>query len=204
MNEWLIGLDTVALYGFVRTRQPKRYVEVGSGQSTKVVARARTDGGLDMRITSIDPSPRVEIDWLCDDVIRSSLEEADLARGFGELSAGDMVFFDGSHRLLPNSDCVAFFLDILPSLPPGVLVGIHDIYLPDDYPPGFVEVWWSEQYVLGAILLAEPSWLRVVLPSMYASGRRDVAAVLDPLFELPELAEVNRRGSSFWLETRAR
>jgi hypothetical protein len=201
VHPWLVGLDTVGLYGFVRSRRPSRYVEVGSGQSTKVVARARRDAGLDLEITSIDPRPRSEVDALCDRVVRRSLEQADLAGCFGDLAAGDVVFFDGSHRVLPNSDCVAFFLDVLPSLPPGVLVGVHDIWLPDDYPEPFLPYWWSEQYLLAALLLGEPDWLRVELPGYYVSSRPDLAALVAPLFARPPLGAVDPRGSLFWLQT---
>ncbi|MEY2447955.1 MAG: hypothetical protein QOH79_1431 [Acidimicrobiaceae bacterium] len=202
VNRLLIGLDTVALYGFTRTRRPHRYVEIGSGQSTKVVARARRDGSLTTHITSIDPAPRRSVDALCDVSIRSHLELVDVDATFGPLVEGDIVFFDGSHRVLPNSDCVAFFLDVLPSLPPGVLVGVHDIYLPADYPAGFLEMWWSEQYLLAAMLLADCPWLEITLPAFYASGRDDLAAVLGELWSRPNLRGVNPRGSSFWMTTK--
>ncbi len=202
IHPWLIGLDTVSLYSYTRIRRPARYVEVGSGQSTKVVARARRDSGAGTRITSIDPLPRSEVDRLCDDPVRVPLEQVDIDTCFGGLKAGDMVFFDGSHRVLPNSDCVAFFLDVLPALPPGVLVGIHDVYLPEDYPQGFLEMWWSEQYLLAALLVAGAPSLEVVLPTFYATGRPELASLLDPLFCRPDLQAVNRRGSLFWLQTR--
>jgi hypothetical protein len=203
-NEWLVALDTVSLYGYTRLRAPARYVEVGSGQSTKVVARARRDGGLATHITSIDPNPRAEVDTLCDTVIRRPLETADVTAVFAGLTPGDIVFFDGSHRVLPNSDCVAFFLDVLPELPAGVLVGIHDIYLPDDYPDAFLGAWWSEQYTLAALLLARPAWLRVVLPCFYASNRPEVVAPLDPLWSQPALDGVLRHGTTMWLATQPR
>ena len=202
LHPWLIGLDTVSLYAFTRLRRPARYVEIGSGQSTKVVARARADGELTTTITSIDPAPRAAVDQLCDRVVRRALEQADLDECFGQLQAGDMVFFDGSHRVLPNSDCVAFFLDVLPALAPGVLVGIHDVYLPEDYPHGFVELWWSEQYLLAAVLLGGAPWLQVELPAFYASGQPALGALLAPLFDRPPLQGVNRRGSVFWVQTR--
>lgn len=200
-NEWLVGLDTVSLYGFTRDRKPARYVEVGSGQSTKVVARARRDGDLALEIISIDPHPRAEVDELCDRVIRQALELADLAAVFGTLEPGDVVFFDGSHRMFPNSDCVAFFLDVLPELPPGVLVGIHDIYLPDDYPATFRGAWWSEQYTLAALLLGRPSWMRVVLPCFYVSTKPRLVAPLRPLWQTPALDGVLPHGTAFWIET---
>jgi hypothetical protein len=200
IHPWLIGLDTVSLYSYVRNRRSARYVEVGSGQSTKVVARARRDGDTDTTITSIDPRPRSEVDRLCDTVVRRPLEEVDIEATFGGLRAGDVVFFDGSHRILPNSDCVAFFLDVLPALAPGVLVGIHDVYLPDDYPQGFIEMWWSEQYLLAALLVSGAPGLEVVLPTFYATGRPELAAVLDPLFGRSGMKDVNRRGSLFWVQ----
>jgi hypothetical protein len=202
-NEWLIGLDTTSIYGFVRDRAPATYVEVGSGESTKVAHRARRDAGAATRIRSIDPEPRAEVDALCDEVLRSPLETVDLDRAFGDVVAGDVVFFDSSHRLLPGSDNVAFFLEVLPTLPSGVLVGIHDVYLPDDYPPGFFELWWSEQYVLAATLLADAGRrYEVVLPCYWASGQDDLAAILDPVWAEPTTTGVNRRGSAFWLQIR--
>lgn len=204
VNPWLIGLDTVSLYCFARRRRPARYVEVGSGQSTKVIDRARRDGGLRLEITSIDPQPRTEVDGICDRPVRLPLETVDLDACFGGLAAGDMVFFDGSHRVLPNSDCVAFYLDVLPSLPPGVLVGVHDIWLPDDYPQDFLGLWWSEQYLVAALLVSQPEWLSVELPTYFASGLDEVSELMDPLFGRREMAGVNRRGSVCWFETRGR
>ena len=111
------------------------------------------------------------------------------------------MFFDGSHRVLPNSDCVAFFLDLLPALPPGVLVGIHDVYLPHDYPDGFFQLWWSEQYALAAMLLADCPWLEVTLPAFYVSEQPALVEPLQPLWALPRLEPVLRHGSAFWLTT---
>ena len=123
-----------AIYSFLRSRRPATYLEIGSGNSTKFAARARQDGRLDTKIVSIDPSPRAEVDALCDEVIRSPFELADLSV-LDRLVPGDIVFFDGSHRVFMNSDVAAFFLDAVPRLPAGVLIGVHDIYLPDDYEP---------------------------------------------------------------------
>ncbi len=61
-NTLLFGLDGISLYAFTRQRRPRRYIEVGSGNSTLFVDRARRDGSLEMEIVSIDPHPRREID----------------------------------------------------------------------------------------------------------------------------------------------
>jgi hypothetical protein len=197
-NRWFPGLDTACLYSYVRRWKPARYVEVGSGNSTAVVARACRDGGLTTEITSIDPTPRRDIDALCDHVVRQPLECVD-PQLFRELEPGDVVFVDGSHRAFMNSDSVAVHLDVLPDLPDGVLMGIHDVLWPDDYFPGWSEYWWNEQYLLGALLLGEPSWLQPVLATYYASQHEELRHVLDPLWDDPRLARVSRWGVSFWL-----
>jgi len=173
-NGLLFGIDGASLYGLARKYAPRTYIEVGSGNSTLFVDRARRDGAIDMQIVSIDPFPRREVDAICDSVIRQPLETADLGV-FQSLQAGDIVFFDGSHRVFMNSDAVVFFLDVLPELPPGVLVGIHDIHLPDDYRPEHAERYYSEQYLLASYLLAEARWLRPVLPCWYVSRHEQLA-----------------------------
>jgi predicted O-methyltransferase YrrM len=198
-NKAMFGLDGASLYCFARERAPRRYIEVGSGNSTLFVDRARRDGAIDMEITSIDPEPRRSIDPICDRVVREPLESADLG-AFSALGPGDMVFLDGTHRVFTNSDAVVFFLDVLPELAPGVLVGIHDIHLPDDYPPEFTFRYYSEQYLLATYLLAQPTWLNAVLPCWYVSGHERLGRLVADL--LP--AGVRSRGVIFWLQTGAR
>src|SRR5439155_19687885 len=126
----------------------------------------RRDGAISMEIVSIDPCPRREIDAISEHVIRQPLECVDL-NVFGRLQAGDIVFLDGTHHVFMNSDVSVFFLDVLPTLPPGVLVGIHDIHLPDDYRPEHADRHYSEQYLLAAVVLGEPTSIRPVLPRWY-------------------------------------
>lgn len=200
INKWLDGLDTVALYGFVALKTPRRYLEIGSGYSTKVVRRAVRDHDIGTHIISIDPLPRAEIDHLCDEVIRKPLQDVDVSF-FDRLAAGDILFLDGSHRCFMNSDVSVFFLDILPGLKPGVLVHIHDIDLPYDYMPERAEWYYSEQYLLAASLLAGHKNFRVVLPNAFVSKEPDCMASLESLWKNPRLAGVPPQGVSFWLET---
>jgi predicted O-methyltransferase YrrM len=195
-NQFLFGIDGATLYAFTRSREPKLYVEVGSGNSTLFVDRARRDGALQTRIVSIDPHPRRQIDEICDRVVREPLEQAGLEL-ISELQAGDMLFMDGTHRVFTNSDATVFFLDVLPELAPGVLVGIHDIHLPDDYRPEHARRYYSEQYLLAAYLLAEPDWLRPVLPCWYVSGEGELGELARALIP-PQ--QVRTRGVIFWLE----
>jgi len=194
-TDWLPGLDAAALYAFVRDGAPRRYVEIGSGSSTAFAARAVRDAGAATEVVSIDPSPRAEVDALCDRVVRAPLERADLSV-FEELARGDVVFFDGSHRTFAGSDATVFFLEVLPALPEGVLVGVHDVFLPADYPPSWRGRWYSEQYLLGAYLLADAPLVRPVLAAYYASGVAPLRDVLAPLWR--ELPGVHPLGTAFW------
>lgn len=200
VNGFLPGLDSAALYAFARDLAPRRYVEVGSGNSTKFVARGLRDGGARTHLTSIDPAPRAEVDELCDTVLRVPFEDADLGV-FDELRAGDMLFFDGSHRVFMNADTTVFFLDVLPRLAPGVLVGVHDIRLPDDYPVDFADRWYSEQYLLACWLLGGAAGIRLRLPAAYVTRYTRLADPLNALWARPGLEGVERHGDAFWFET---
>ena len=203
LNAWFPPLDMAALYGFVRDRRPRRYLEVGSGISTLCARRAISDGGLPTQVISIDPEPRAEVDAVCDQVVRRPLESV-AHDVFDQLEAGDIVFMDGSHRVLANSDTVAFFLDVLPELPDGVLVGVHDILLPDDYLPEWADFHWSEQYLVAAYLLARGDQVRVELPCWYVHAHTDLSAILDPVWSTPDLEALTHAGVTLWMTTTGR
>jgi hypothetical protein len=203
VNGFIPGLDGAAIYAFIRSRRPRTYLEVGSGASTRFARRAIEDGGLSTRLISIDPSPRAEVGHLVDETIREPLELADRSL-LGDLVPGDVVFLDGSHRVFTGSDATVFTLDLLPALAPGVLVGVHDVYLPDDYPEEVADRHYSEQYLLGALLLGEPSWLRLVLAADYVTRRPELAGDLRALWDRPELAGAETHGVALWLEVTGR
>ena len=112
LNDWIPALDAITLYGYLVEKNPRFYVEVGSGNSTKFVRQAIKDHHLRTRIISIDPAPRAEIDFVCDDIIRKPLENVDLTF-FKMLTAEDMVFIDNSHIAFMNTDVTVFFCEIL-------------------------------------------------------------------------------------------
>ena len=117
----------------------------GSGDAAKFARRAIQDHGLPTYLTSIDPQPRASIDRSCDRVVRSPLEEVD--QQFAELQAGDFLFIDSSHRTFTNSDVTILFMNLLPRLRDGVVVHLHDIFWPFDYPPEWNDRYSSEQYL---------------------------------------------------------
>jgi len=123
----------------VRTLRPRRIVEVGSGHSTRFLARAVADGRLETRITAIDPEPRASISGLKVDWLRSPVERL---QTFPRLEKDDILFIDSSHQLKPGNDVDFLLNKVIPRLPAGVRVHFHDIFLPDGYP----DHWWDRGY----------------------------------------------------------
>jgi hypothetical protein len=198
-NGFLPGLDIIALFSLMALRKPAKYIEIGSGNSTRVVHHAKASLQLPTEIISIDPQPRAEMDQLADQIVRKPFEavSVDLPELLGP---GDVLFVDNSHRILPNSDAMVFFMEVLPRLKPGVLVQIHDVYLPYDYPQFMCDRLYNEQYGLAMYLLANPQRYRPLFPAWYVSTRPELMAPLAPLFALPQMQDVERHGGSFWLE----
>jgi hypothetical protein len=199
-NTYLPCLDAVALYNLLAIHRPARYVEIGSGHSTRFARRSIEDNGLPTQIVSIDPHPRAEVAGICDLVIRQGLEENDLSI-FNTVQPGDFVFFDGTHRVFTNSDVTIFFLEILPRLPAGTFVHLHDIWLPSDYPARWTLRFYSEQYLLAACLLAAPDSLEVVLPNRFVVDDPELSSILDPLWSSLALSGRQHWGGSFWMRT---
>jgi predicted O-methyltransferase YrrM len=154
-------MDARLAYAFTRMRAPARVVEIGSGNSTRFFRLAIQDGNLPTRLTAIDPSPRLEISKVADEVMAESIVDVPL-EFFSSLSSGDILFFDGSHLCFHGTDVTHFFLRVLPEVPRGVLVHVHDIWLPDEYPEHFDNRYYNEQYLLAAFLLNNAEWQTIV------------------------------------------
>jgi hypothetical protein len=197
-NGWVEDLDPVSLYCFPSLLNSKLYLEIGSGNSTKFVRKSIQQNNLKTRIVSIDPHPRAEIDALCDELIRRPLEETDPLL-FDELGAGDILMIDNSHRCFQNSDVTVVFLEILPRLKPGVLIYIDDVYWPCDYPPGWKYRYYSEQYLLAVLLLADTSRYEVILPCQFVANNAHLAGVIDTFWDQIRLKDVRGFGNGFWM-----
>lgn len=195
-QSWFPRLDAAAAYAFVRRARPKRIVEVGSGHSTRFLARAAKDAAVGTEITCIDPAPRAAIDGLKVEIERRVLEEADIAR-FAMLDPGDIAFFDSSHLLWPGTDVDMILNRILPVLRSGVLIHLHDIFLPDPYPEAWAWRGYTEQAGLGGWIASRGC--RIVFASRYALTRLAAA-------ERPGLADIpivdGAWETSLWLERR--
>tara|TARA_B110000444_G_scaffold45756_1_gene41689 strand:+ start:251 stop:1099 length:849 start_codon:yes stop_codon:yes gene_type:complete len=198
-NGFLPGIDIIAIYTMISYYKPKRYVEVGSGNSTKVAFKVKQEQHNSLEITSIDPMPRAEIDQLADVVIRKPFEDIDYQKVLN-LEAGDILFIDNSHRILPNSDSMVFYMEIFPQLNKGVIVHIHDIYLPYDYPQFMCDRFYTEQYGLAMYVMANPKRYKTIFPCYFVSEDEELAKQLEPIWDHDNLKEVERHGGSYWLQ----
>lgn len=178
-------VEADVLYAMVRSQRPSRIIELGSGFSSLIIAAAARRNiaeGAGVAYTAYDPYAR--------DFIREGVEPLTLqlqsaaevpVESFETLGAGDVLFVDTTHTVKLGSEVNHVILDVLPRLAPGVVVHVHDVFLPCEYPKGFFEkrLFWSEQYLLQAFLSQNPHW-EVVLPLHFLARDRpaEVARVV--------------------------
>jgi hypothetical protein len=199
-NGFLPGLDIVGIYGILAEFRPRKYVEIGSGNSTLVARKAINEQDLPTHLISIDPYPRTNIDKFSDEIHAVPLESFGNMDMFSDLEAGDVLFVDNSHRSFANSDVTVVFMEVIPRLKPGVIVHVHDIYLPYDYPQFMCDRFYNEQYLLATMLWANPDRFKILLPNFYLSEHPELSKTLDPLWSMENLQGVEKHGGSFWFQ----
>lgn len=176
-NGYFESVDAELLYGLVRLRKPVRIIEIGSGFSTRLMRLAiernrNEDHSYQGRMTTVDPfaSESLELDtpsWA--KILRAPIQAID-PRSVESLEEGDMLFIDSSHVVATNSDVVFEFLQLIPRVRPGVLVHVHDIFIPCEYPRRWLRdgrMAWNEQYLLQAFLSFSEAF-RVVFAAHWA------------------------------------
>ena len=191
--------DAALYYSLIRRFRPGQIIEIGAGHSTTLALRALQTNGAG-RLLCIDPHAPPFLQSLSPPIELRAQRVQDVPDSlFQELSPSDILFIDGSHICKTGSDVNHLFLRVLPTLPKGVFVHIHDICLPFEYPRSWSEdvlCYWNEQYVLAG-LLANSSKYRVLL-GVYFLQKTDERVLL-PF--LPRLPGVFPGGGSLWLES---
>jgi hypothetical protein len=189
-------LDARALFVMLRWLRPRKMVEVGSGYTSLLSAdvNCRFLGGR-MEFTCVEPYPQAFLRRQIPGITRLIEARAqDVSADDLGLCAGDVLFIDTSHVAKLGSDVNHLYFNVLPKLAPGVIVHIHDIPLPCDYPIRWIRQGrcWNEQYVVRALLMDSPAY-RVVFASRYAYlAHRDTLA--------RALGGTPLDGCSLWLE----
>lgn len=193
--------DAEILYSLIRKLAPRRIIEIGSGDSTLMaraaISRNKAENpGYECDHVCVEPYEQPWLESSGIKVIRKRVEQCGLEM-FKELGAGDLLFIDSSHVIRPQGDVVREYLQILPSLSPGVYVHVHDIFTPRDYSEQWVlreRRLWDEQYLLEAFLTCNADF-EVVLTLNHLA--RDYPA--DFAEACPVWGELrNRYPSAFW------
>lgn len=219
-NGFFERVDAEVAYSFVRMRKPERIVEIGSGNSTLLLAAAmqrNADAGFPGELISIEPSPPHYLKEGLPGLTRlipARVQDTPFDL-FLSLKENDILFIDSSHVVSIDSDVIYECLFILPRLAPNVLVHFHDIFAPLDYPEKFVKTnlcFWGEQYLLEAFLSFNskfeviwagsamqrfhPEVLREAFPAWQGSFRRMPASLK---FFSPTLDGENVWPCSLWI-----
>lgn len=194
---WFPRLDALAAYALVRTKKPARIVEVGSGHSTRFMAAAIADGGLSTALTCIDPAPRASLSGL-DVTWRKTILQTAPGGDLKALECGDLLFIDSSHLLMPGTDVDHLIGHVLPALPSGVLLHVHDIFLPDAYPDSWSWRGYNEQSAIAALL--QGGGYELLFASRYVATRMGEHLDAGPHLEPSRVsAGKDDLASSLWL-----
>jgi predicted O-methyltransferase YrrM len=209
-------IESQVLHAVIRARRPKNIVEIGSGVSTAIMLQAleanRKEGHEGTQITCVEPFPKpafrniqgiTHVEEICQTVPASTFEH---------LGEGDLLFIDSSHALKTGSDVSAIYLHVVPALRPGVLIHIHDVWLPYLYSPfvlnGYFD--WQETPLLLALLTNNPK-LQILagLAALQLDREAPMRTLLPDFRPLPitdglALADLTagHYASSLWLQTR--
>ena len=175
-NSQFSWLDARTLLVLLQHLRPQRIVEIGSGFSSLLTAdvnhRLLQNSA---KFSCIEPYPR---EFLrkplpgLHELLIQKVEDLPISY-FAELAPGDILFIDSSHVAKTGSDVNYLVFEILPRLQPGVIVHIHDIFLPHEYPQDWVldmNRSWNEQYLVRALLMYSTAF-KVYFGSAYAFSR---------------------------------
>jgi hypothetical protein len=183
-----VGADL--LHGVVRGLKPRRIVELGSGQSTLIMAAAAARNAAEdvtTELRTFDPFPSVAQPELPGLAALEHVRAQDVPLSvFESLEAGDVLFVDTTHTVKLGSDVNRIVLDVFPSLAPGVLVHVHDIFLPYEYPRKWSEesgLHWAEQYLLQAFLSGNRDYEVLAGTFALCRDRPDAMARLAPTWQ---------------------
>jgi predicted O-methyltransferase YrrM len=187
----------------IRRNRPRTVLELGAGFSTLVAAaavRANRAAEVQTRLISCDPyasrQAAATVDGLAElrPIAAERLDESE----FGALGAGDILFIDSSHTVRVGGDVVHLLCEVVPRLAPGVLVHVHDVYLPYQYPREWFEQlhwYWAEQYLLQALLINNPRLNVLIAAHALWRDRREALAKLIPTLD------ARHSPLSFWMRT---
>lgn len=203
--EWMDGR---MLFYFIKTHKPKKIIEIGSGWSTLLMYNTIKKFNLDTKIICIEPYPNsILLGMQKEGLIElniSNLQDNNLEL-FSQLEKNDICFIDSSHVVKYNSDCLYYINKIFPILKKNVLIHIHDIFLPFEYPKMWYKEgrFWNEQYFIYAFLMNNNKF-KIKFGNSYASKFQKLFDIQKNSYEFKVIKELDKTkpfsGGSLWLE----
>lgn len=208
-NKFFESGDAEYLYSMIRFYKPSMLVEIGSGFSTLIAREAikknsEVDPDYGCEHVCVEPYENEWLNGLGVEVIRKPVQHVDESL-FRKLGENDILFIDSSHVIRPQGDVLFEYLEVLPSLKPGVLVHIHDIFIPKDYPDEWVRGairFWNEQYLLEAFLSFNERFEVIGALNFLAHNHPSELVDKFPVYkeEAPfKMAASYREPASFWI-----
>jgi predicted O-methyltransferase YrrM len=155
--------DALVYQAFVRRLQPRRVIEVGAGFSTAKLLDTAEKFVPELEVTCVEPYPdRLNSLLLPEDkidLIQKPVQDVPV-EAFTRLESGDILFIDSTHVAKAGSDVLWLFLRVLPRLAKGVVVHVHDVFWPFEYPEKWLREGrsWNEDYLLHAFLCHNDAW----------------------------------------------
>lgn len=155
--------DAIVLFCMLRHLKPKRIIEVGSGYSSALMLDYKQLFDKQLNLTFVEPYPKLLKSLIKPrdkyTLIDKPLHQTEAAV-FDQLESGDFLFIDSTHVAKPGSDVNEIYFKILPALKKGVIIHIHDIFYPFEYPHDWYKETraWNEDYIVRAFLYNNPDY----------------------------------------------
>jgi predicted O-methyltransferase YrrM len=197
--------DGNVLQAMIRLCLPKRIMEIGSGWSSICMIETINhflDGSCEL--TCIEAHPKRLRDLLGSEARQPNLTiwesrvQQVPVEAFDRLETGDILFIDSSHVLRTGSDVCHELVEILPRLSSGVIVHIHDIFWPFEYPRRWAvdeNRSWNELYAVRLFLTQNDCWNVIMFNSFMAQMERKLIERTYPDF-------YKRPAAALWLQRR--
>lgn len=201
-NTGLSKVDAYILYSMIRHKSPKLFVEIGSGESTKISLKALQANhaeGTDFEYIAIEPYPKEylrDIDLKNFSLMVKKVQDIPLS----VFQNADILFIDSSHVSKFGSDVNYEMLEIVPSMKVGSIIHWHDIMIPGDYPRNWVEeklIFWNESYIVHAFMMFNKTF-KIIWASRYMQTKH--SDLLSQKFSFFAPGDPDQQLSSFWIE----
>lgn len=197
--------DAEYLYNLIRYFKPGKIIEIGSGHSTLMAINAikqnqKSDSSYKCDHICIEPFENKWLEQTDVQIIREMVENTDMTL-FKSLKANDILFIDSTHMIRPQGDVLYEYIELLPQVNSGVIIHIHDIFTPKDYPDEWVKQprFWNEQYLLEAFLSNNKDFRIIGATNYLMHNYYQDFSEKCPVLKMQRANGIEREPGSFWM-----